>query len=524
MSLLETKISRSPNSWRKDIELPRIWQNKLEVGRVPAVNIEALVVDKQLLGFDAIKELSGVYLTESGKTHFGGLNRCAAISIDELDFSVTYDCRNKEWTASWKWANGHSPSELSNSVQEYAMPCYARVAYENEILQWQRNGWLLPYSEELGPPKGLIPLMAVVKELKQKVRPVLDYQELNGFVDAFAANAEVCAQKLREWQWQGVNVLLLDLWNAYLQIHVNKALWQFQTVIFRGQRFCLTWLGFGLNVAPLIMKSVIDAIESQDHTIKSATSAYVDDILINENRVPMLCIQQHFLDYGLVSKDLVWLRDEARVLGLQVWEKDGTLRWKWGSQILEIPNRLIRQRVFSLCGKLVGPFPICGWLRVTVAFIKHLATAMTKGWEDRIKNASLSQILAETLTRVEEADHVEGNWCTDGKEIKVWVDASSVATGMALETNGMVIEDACWLCPINDAQHINLAELDAALKGINFSLQWEARHFNWKSACEHEGSWRDASQATARNLGIAGERIWTDHRCETREVLSEPCR
>ena len=142
---------------------------KVLVGRVPDVNIKALVVDKQLLGFDlllgidAIKLLGGVYLTESGKARFGGLNRCAAISINEPDYSVTYDRRNKEWTASWKWTNGHFPSELSNSVQEYAVPSHARDAYKNEILQWQQNGWLLPYSEEeLGPPKGLIPLMAVV--------------------------------------------------------------------------------------------------------------------------------------------------------------------------------------------------------------------------------------------------------------------------------------------------------------------------------------------------------------------------
>ena len=119
---------------------------KVEVGQVPAVDIEALVVDKQQLGFDlllgikVIKELGGVYMTESGEVRFGGLNRCAAISIDEPDFSVTYDCSNKEWTASWKWVSGHSPSELSYSVQEYMMPCHARDAYENVILQWQWNG------------------------------------------------------------------------------------------------------------------------------------------------------------------------------------------------------------------------------------------------------------------------------------------------------------------------------------------------------------------------------------------------
>ena len=139
---------------------------------------------------------SGVHLTELGEACFGGLNRCAAISNDEPDFSMTYDRRNKAWTASWKWANGHSPSELSNSVQEYAVPCHARDAFKNEILQWQQNGWLLPYSE-LGPPKGLIPLMAVVQEQKQKVRPVLDYLELYGFVDAFTANAEVRAETKR---------------------------------------------------------------------------------------------------------------------------------------------------------------------------------------------------------------------------------------------------------------------------------------------------------------------------------------
>ena len=119
---------------------------------------------------------------------------------------------------------------------------------------------------------------------------------------------------------------LLDLQNAYLQIYVDKVLWPFQKVIFKGQHFCLTWFGFGLNVAPLIMKSVIDTIVSQDHMIKSATSAYVDNILINENLVSASCVQQHFLDYGLVSNDPVQLREGTRVLGLQVWEKDGTLR------------------------------------------------------------------------------------------------------------------------------------------------------------------------------------------------------
>ena len=76
-------------------------------------------------------------------------------------------------------------------------------------------------------------------------------------------------------------------------MHIFKST---STVIFRGQRFCLRRLGFGLNVATLIMMSVIDAIVSQDHTIKRATSACVD-IFINESLVPASCVQQHF--FGL---------------------------------------------------------------------------------------------------------------------------------------------------------------------------------------------------------------------------------
>ena len=156
--------------------------------------------------------------------------------------------------------------------------------------------------------------MAVVQEHKRKVWPVLDYWELNGFVEAFTANIEVCSQRLREWRRQGANVSLMDLKKAYLQICVDKVLWPFQTVIIKGKQFCLTRLGFSLNVVLLVMKSVITVISSQDQEIKTATSPYVDNIFISAARV-----RQHFADYGLVCKDPKRLKDGAKVLGLQVW-------------------------------------------------------------------------------------------------------------------------------------------------------------------------------------------------------------
>ena len=47
-----------------------------------------------------------------------------------------------------------------------------------------------------GPIKGLVPIMAVVQQNKGKVRPVLDFRELNMFIEAFTANTDACADKL----------------------------------------------------------------------------------------------------------------------------------------------------------------------------------------------------------------------------------------------------------------------------------------------------------------------------------------
>ena len=44
-----------------------------------------------------------------------------------------------------------------------------------------------------------------------------------------------------------------------------------------------------------------------------------------------------------------------------------------------------------------------------------------------------------------------------------------------------MLEDACWLQPENDAQHINLAEQDAVLKGINLVLQWQCKVLHMKT-------------------------------------------
>ena len=74
------------------------------------------------------------------------------------------------------------------------------------------------------------------------------------------------------------------------------------------------------------------------------------------------------------------------------------------------------------------------------------------------------------MTRLRQDDPVRGRWDVVGKSATVWVDASMLAYGAVLEVNGEAIEDASWLrreC----TSHINMAELDAVLKGVNLALK-----------------------------------------------------
>ena len=460
-----------------------------------SAKIDALVVREKplefdlLLGFDAIKALGGVLITRTGTVQFQGEPPvCAALSIDQPDFSVAFDRQQKEWTASWKWTDDKAPAKLRNRISEYPVPSEIRAAYEQELRAWIEDGWLIPYPDQkLGPPKGLIPLMAVVQQNKAKVRPVMDYRELNQYVDAFTADADVCASKLREWRQQGANVSLLDLRKAYLQVRVSESLWPFQTVMFKGRRYCLTRLGFGLNVAPQIMKTIISAVLSQEEAVERATSAYLDDIYVNEGIVPASRVQAKLAQFGLICKDPERLEDGARVLGLDVRGEHGILKWRRGSAVPDVPSVVTRRTVFSLCGKLVGHLPVCGWLRVATGVMKRRANAVTKGWDDEATDTLLERMMTETVARVRQEDPARGDWCVNGREMSVWVDASSLAIGVLLQSCGTVLEDACWLRPVNDAQHINLAELDAILKGINLALQWRAKrlHLQTDSLCAY---------------------------------------
>ena len=193
--------------------------------------------------------------------------------------------------------------------------------------------------------------MTILQENKLKVWPVIDYRELNEYIDAYTASADVCTQKLREWQQQGSNVALLALCRVYLQTHGDKFLWPFQRVKIKVHKYCLTHLEFELNMVLQIMWSIV---VGQDQVINSTTSFYINDIFINNSVCLVACVKVHLKQFGLTRKDPEQLRNSAHMLGLYVSNGDVKVSF-WKAH-----NILTCWSIFSLCRKLTGHLPVCG--------------------------------------------------------------------------------------------------------------------------------------------------------------------
>ena len=181
-------------------------------------------------------------------------------------------------------------------------------------------------------------------------------------------------------------------------------------------------------------------------------------------------VRTHLARYGLTTKDPVPLTD-ARVLGLRVNStEDGIHRWTRDGALPIIGDAVTKRELFSLFGKLIGHYPVAGWLRTACSYVKRLTNMI--GWDDTVSEGPYS-FAKEILDRVQKQDPVTGVWQVplDGAA-EVWCDASNLAVACCLQVDGEVVEDAAWLRKENDGTHINVAELEAVVKGLNLVLRW----------------------------------------------------
>lgn len=501
------------------------------------VVVEALVADCDvLLGVDGIDELGGVsvfrgvakfhgdkselcggHMEHAGNAEVvasvilkqprtagnAGEGRDMCLTVEDRDFSAVFD--GERWVVQWKWER--EPPQLNNRCSGYRVSEEVRADFEAEVMVWIKEGILVPHDvDRHGQAAGLIPLMAVSQPNKNKVRPVLDYRELNQHIKSCpGADVDVCGEKLREWRQRGESVEMLDLRKAYLQLHVSEELQRYQTVQFKGKVYVLTRLGFGLASAPKIMTKVLGKILSLREDVRIGTDSYIDDIIVDTTVVSAATVRSHLKTFGLAAKDPVPL-SEARVLGLRVYANDRSveLQWKRDNCLPRVEGALTKRIVFSICGQLVSHYPVAGWLRVWCSYAKRLASGGK--WDDGV-SVGVGSVLGEVLERVASADPVHGSWCVaSGARGKVWCDASSLALGVCLELGGRVAEDASWLRKEGDCAHINVAELEAVLKGVNLGIRWGLKEMELVTDSATVAGWvgsviRDAKRPKVSGLG-----------------------
>ena len=232
--------------------------------------------------------------------------------------------------------------------------------------------------------------MAVVQPTKKKVRPVLDFRELNKYVACHIRDGiDVCEEVMRVWRRMERATKIMDLKSAYLQIYVDKKLWRYQLVEYKGQIYCLTRLGFGLRSTLKIMTAVLKTMLTKDNVVKRATSSYIDDVLVEEAEMTAEKVRDHVNTYRLTTKPSEL--ENRMALGLKLWwNKAGKLMFRKGNETPEVTESLTKQELFLVCGKLVGHYPIVGWLWTACSFIKRQTGTDRK--EDKIDQEVLRMI------------------------------------------------------------------------------------------------------------------------------------
>ena len=261
-----------------------------------------------------------------------------------------------------------------------------------------------------GPVKGVIPFLAVFQPNKDKVHPVMDYRELNNFVECHTGDdmVAVCGEKVRKWRQLQGELKVVDLKSAYLQIHTSEDLWKYQIVRYKGVHYALTRLGFGLSRAPRIMTSILHTVLSLDDRVHRGTDHYIDDIVVQESVVGEGEVRAHLAKYALEMKEPEDL-DGGRLLGIALRrDSRGHLHMSRRTPLADVDldmKGLTKRELFSLCGHLIGHYPVAGWLCIHCSFLKHLGSSGP--WDSPVEE-SVIKLMRELFTRACLEDPVRG--------------------------------------------------------------------------------------------------------------------
>ncbi len=411
------------------------------------------------------------------------------LKIKDRDFVVTFD--GDHCTAQWVWKDVDSRPR-KGPVNPYRVDGGDKEEFDAEVRSWIKEGILVSWDPRRhGAVRNFVPLMAVKQEKKNRVRPVFDFRELNTNVESRPGDkTPVCHEQMRKWRQFGVESGILDLKLAYLQIRVDPTQWRYQAVRFEGRTYLLTRLGFGLAPAPKMMTAIVGTVLGADPAIRKGTGDYIDDICVDEGRIDPECVKRHVEAFGLNCKPLMRFKEgDGEALGMQLTRKGPHLYWRRKGQV-EVPDgKLTRRRLHAVVGELAGHYPVCGWLRMFCGMLQRVTAKLALAWDEVVPDW-VAELLRRAVGCVREADPVKGQWDVNpAGTVVLWTDASAQAIGVVLEVDGAVVEDGAWLRKPRDATHINIAELDAVVKGLNLALRWGFKRVEIKTDSATVNGW-----------------------------------
>ncbi|XP_065190928.1 uncharacterized protein LOC135821857 [Sycon ciliatum] len=429
------------------------------------------------------------------------------VTLSVEDGQIKWLADEQCWQAAWRWKDDKPPTgRIGSGIGEYPRKLSddQEKLFQQEVDSWIGNGWLIEHDEEVhGAPAAILPWLAVSQEHKPTtpVRPCLDYRALNrALVSQPGMDASVCGEKLREWRTHDANEYeMLDIRKAYLQVRMSPELLRYQCVKWRGKLYVMTRMAFGLSVAPKFMDVIVKWC-TRDH---DGVDNYVDDLYVPKPQTK--AVADTLERYGLRTKPAE-PANSARVLGLQLFTgQDGQTRWKRRDGVSLECGKLTKRGVFSWCGRLVSHYPVCSWLRPACSFLKRLACRDGGGWDDDVPNDVVT-CCAELASRVQDEDPATGVWnaSVNEQQLTVWCDASDVAYGIVAEVGGEVMEDKSWLRDADEKKHINIAELEAVIRGLSTAVEWNASNIRLVTDSKTVYGWVKSCLNNERRVKVSG--------------------
>jgi transposase InsO family protein len=382
----------------------------------------------------------------------------------------------QHWEFRWTWIDGIPPSPY-RAPANYGLdkyPISSQEGFKKECQLWIDEGFVVPVDSRL--VKATIPLMCIEQLQKPStpIRPVGDYTKLNSYLvsyphedEKFPMSANLMLLVWRSMQAPLEDLLLVDIRKAYMMIRAADEISYYQCIQMpwkEHQMFRMTRLGFGINIAVKCLRVIIESILDEEG-LSNQIVPYVDDMICPRGLVPKL--ENALAKNGFAIKPPEKLV-ESKALGLQL-DSQGIWKRRALFPTLEVKTR---RGLHQFCGKVIAHYPTAGWIRPACAALKRLTCLSERGGKTPSWDDPVTPFIEEAIKKFFEdlqkyGDSVKGTWQFNKNEKwSLYTDASKYALGAVLLIGDVVVQDGTWLRKVRDRRQINVAELEAFIKGI----------------------------------------------------------